>query len=179
MSAKRKVNLEASFNQLPALPTPRPHTPVAEPDAARWLSGAAPPPAAPPPAESPRPTEATPAPEPTPVGAVAAPTEPPAPSTPGAPPTPAERPPAEPEGHGRPEAPSSPRGRAKPKAKASALRRDESGERTVVYLPPDLATELRVFCARSRRSLSDAAAEGVTLLLKAHRHKAPKEQGTE
>jgi plasmid stability protein len=31
----------------------------------------------------------------------------------------------------------------------------------VVYLPPELATELRVRCARERRSLSDAVTAAV------------------
>lgn len=43
----------------------------------------------------------------------------------------------------------------------SRLRRAELGERTVVYLPADLATELRVRCARERRSLSDAVTAAV------------------
>lgn len=43
----------------------------------------------------------------------------------------------------------------------SKLRRAELGERVVVYLPPALATELRVRCARERRSLSDAVTEAV------------------
>lgn len=44
---------------------------------------------------------------------------------------------------------------------SSKLRRAELGERTVVYLPADLATELRVRCARERRSLSDAVTAAV------------------
>jgi hypothetical protein len=43
----------------------------------------------------------------------------------------------------------------------SKLRRTELGERLVVYLPPELATELRVRCARERRSLSDAVTAAV------------------
>lgn len=44
---------------------------------------------------------------------------------------------------------------------SSRLRRAELGERIVAYLPPDLATELRVRCARERRSLSDAVTAAV------------------
>lgn len=43
----------------------------------------------------------------------------------------------------------------------SRLRRDESGERVSVYLPPDMATELRVRCARERRSVSDGVTEAI------------------
>lgn len=46
-------------------------------------------------------------------------------------------------------------------ASTSRLRRAELGERMVVYLPPELATELRVRCARERRSLSDAVTAAV------------------
>jgi hypothetical protein len=46
-------------------------------------------------------------------------------------------------------------------ASSSRLRRAELGERMVVYLPPELATELRVRCARERRSLSDAVTAAV------------------
>jgi hypothetical protein len=48
-----------------------------------------------------------------------------------------------------------------PPASASRLRRAELGERLVVYLPPELATELRVRCAKERRSLSDAVTAAV------------------
>jgi len=47
----------------------------------------------------------------------------------------------------------------------SALRREERGERLAVYLPEDIATELRVYCAKSRRSLSDAVSEAVRALV--------------
>ena len=50
---------------------------------------------------------------------------------------------------------------ASPSPSTSKLRRAELGERTVVYLPADLATELRVRCARERRSLSDAVTAAV------------------
>jgi CopG-like RHH_1 or ribbon-helix-helix domain, RHH_5 len=43
----------------------------------------------------------------------------------------------------------------------SRLRRPESGERVNVYLPPELAQELRVYCAGERRSVSDAMTEAV------------------
>lgn len=43
----------------------------------------------------------------------------------------------------------------------SRLRRNESGERMSIYLPPDIAEKLRVRCALDRRSLSDAVTEAV------------------
>lgn len=43
----------------------------------------------------------------------------------------------------------------------SRLRRDAGGERVAVYLPPEMAVELRVRCARERRSVSDAITEAV------------------
>lgn len=52
-------------------------------------------------------------------------------------------------------------------ASSSRLRRDEAGERVVAYVPPDLATDLRVACARSRRSMSDAVTEALTMWLSA------------
>lgn len=51
--------------------------------------------------------------------------------------------------------------RKAPPPSSSRLRRAELGERMVVYLPPELATELRVRCARERRSLSDAVTAAV------------------
>jgi hypothetical protein len=53
-------------------------------------------------------------------------------------------------------------------ASSSRLRRDEAGERVVAYVPPDLATDLRVACARSRRSMSDAVTEALTMWLSTH-----------
>ena len=50
-------------------------------------------------------------------------------------------------------------------AKSSKLRRDQRGERVAGYLPPELERELRMFCARERRSVSDALTEAVSLLL--------------
>ncbi|MBI2389289.1 MAG: hypothetical protein HYV09_06800 [Deltaproteobacteria bacterium] len=50
--------------------------------------------------------------------------------------------------------------------RASRMRRDESGERVAVCLPPDLATELRMLCARERRSVSDAVTDAVSALVK-------------
>lgn len=58
-----------------------------------------------------------------------------------------------------------------PVTPASRLRRDESGERVVAYVPTDLATDLRVTCARSRRSMSDAVTEALTMWLSAQRTK--------
>jgi hypothetical protein len=59
---------------------------------------------------------------------------------------------------------------AKAAAKASKLRREESGVRVAGYLPAELEQELRMHCARERRSVSDALTEAVRLLL----DKAPK-----
>lgn len=56
-------------------------------------------------------------------------------------------------------APVAPAPRAAPAA--SRLRRAERGERLALYLPPDVAEELRVRCARERRSASDAVTEAV------------------
>jgi hypothetical protein len=47
-------------------------------------------------------------------------------------------------------------------SRASRLRREVGGERVAIYLPPELAEELRVRCARERRSISDAVTEAVT-----------------
>jgi hypothetical protein len=49
---------------------------------------------------------------------------------------------------------------------ASRLRREGGGERLAIYLPPDIAEELRVRCARERRSISDAVTEAVSGWLK-------------
>lgn len=51
-------------------------------------------------------------------------------------------------------------------ARESRLRREVGGERIAIYLPPDLAEELRVRCARERRSISDAVTEAVASWLK-------------
>lgn len=53
----------------------------------------------------------------------------------------------------------------RPSAKGSKLRRDQRGERVAGYLPAELERELRLFCARERRSVSDALTEAVKLLL--------------
>lgn len=47
------------------------------------------------------------------------------------------------------------------KKSSTKLRRAELGERIAVYLPPKLAEELRVKCARQRQSLSDAVTYAV------------------
>ena len=51
-------------------------------------------------------------------------------------------------------------------SRASRLRREVAGERLAIYLPPDVAEELRVRCARERRSISDAVTEAVSAWLK-------------
>jgi len=66
---------------------------------------------------------------------------------------------------------SRPTRRASSRRPSSRMRREESGERVAIYLPPDVATELRVLCARERRSVSDAVTDAVTSLL---RRKTPK-----
>ncbi len=50
--------------------------------------------------------------------------------------------------------------------KPSRLRRDELGERLSIYVPPVIAEELRVLCARQRRSVSDATTEALAAWLK-------------
>lgn len=57
-------------------------------------------------------------------------------------------------------------------AKASKLRREESGVRVAGYLPPELEQELRMHCARERRSVSDALTKAVRLLLEQHGDRA-------
>lgn len=52
-------------------------------------------------------------------------------------------------------------------SRASQLRRDIGGERLAIYLPHDIAEELRVRCARERRSISNAVTEAVAGWLKA------------
>lgn len=52
------------------------------------------------------------------------------------------------------------------RARASRLRRDTSGERLSIYVPPDVAEALRVRCARERRSVSDAVTEAVAEWMK-------------
>ncbi len=49
--------------------------------------------------------------------------------------------------------------------RATAKRRLERGERLTLYLPPELAAELRVYAARAGRSVSDAVTEAVRELL--------------
>lgn len=49
---------------------------------------------------------------------------------------------------------------AKP-ARPSRMRRPTLGERMAIYLPPELAEELRIRCAKERRSLSDAITHAV------------------
>jgi hypothetical protein len=56
--------------------------------------------------------------------------------------------------------------RAKRLKRSSRLRREESGERVAVYLPPEAAMALRVRCAQERRSVSDAVTEAVAKWLK-------------
>jgi hypothetical protein len=51
-------------------------------------------------------------------------------------------------------------------ARAARRRREIPGERLAIYLPPSVAEELRVRCARERRSVSDAVTEAVTAWLK-------------
>lgn len=48
---------------------------------------------------------------------------------------------------------------------SSKLRRETRGERVAGYLPAELEHELRVFCARERRSVSDVLTEAVERLI--------------
>jgi hypothetical protein len=50
--------------------------------------------------------------------------------------------------------------------RASRMRREVAGERLAIYLPPEVAEDLRVRCARERRSMSDAITEAVAGWLK-------------
>lgn len=46
-------------------------------------------------------------------------------------------------------------------SKPSKMRRDEGGERITAYVPPDVAEEARVRCARERRSMSDVVTQAL------------------
>ena len=48
---------------------------------------------------------------------------------------------------------------------AARKRRETAGERLTLYVPPQLAEDLRVFCARQRRSLSDVGTEALAKLM--------------
>ncbi len=48
----------------------------------------------------------------------------------------------------------------------SRLRRAERGVRINVYLPPELDEELRVYSARTRRSMSDVVSDAIAEYLK-------------
>ena len=50
-------------------------------------------------------------------------------------------------------------------ADSSKLRRPSRGDRISAYLPPNMAEELRVRCARERRSVSDAVTEAIKVWL--------------
>lgn len=45
---------------------------------------------------------------------------------------------------------------------AATRRRTEKGERVTLYLPPELAKQVRLLCVEERRSMSDAATEALT-----------------
>lgn len=47
----------------------------------------------------------------------------------------------------------------------SKLRRDERGERVSAYVPAEIAEEVRVRCARERRSVSDAVTRALEMWL--------------
>ena len=51
--------------------------------------------------------------------------------------------------------------RASAKVEQPSLRRETSGERLSIYLPPELAQELRIKSVKQRRSVSDAVTEAV------------------
>lgn len=48
-----------------------------------------------------------------------------------------------------------------PTKSRSRLRRDEGGERITAYLPPEVAENLRIRCAKERRSVSDAVTDAL------------------
>ena len=62
---------------------------------------------------------------------------------------------------------------AKPSRGPSRLRRETLGERLAIYVPPELAEQLRVRCARERRSISDAVTEAVTMWMQGYKPEAP------
>jgi predicted transcriptional regulator len=47
------------------------------------------------------------------------------------------------------------------------MRRGSRGERLAVYIPEELATNLRILCAKERRSLSDAVTEAIRVMAEA------------
>jgi len=47
--------------------------------------------------------------------------------------------------------------------RSTRTKRKEAGERLTIYIPTDLAEEVRVRCAKGRRSLSDAGTEAFSL----------------
>jgi hypothetical protein len=57
------------------------------------------------------------------------------------------------------------------RSKKATLRRESRGERLAVYVPEDIACELRVLCAKERRSLSDAVTVALNAWLNKHRDK--------
>ncbi len=60
---------------------------------------------------------------------------------------------------------------SKPSAKGgSRLKRDTLGERVTVYLPPQLAANLRRRCLNERRSLSDALTEAAQAWMNTSSH---------
>lgn len=56
--------------------------------------------------------------------------------------------------------------KTKKSRRTPTLRRDNKGERLAVYIPEDIASELRVMCAKERRSLSDAVTAALDMWLK-------------
>jgi len=54
---------------------------------------------------------------------------------------------------------------AEPAKPRGSKRREEPGERLAIYVPPELATKLRVYCAQSRSSLSDAITRALEKML--------------
>lgn len=123
----------------PTLPRPPPRTQLDEARAERF-------------------TQASP-PSPAPASQLSEPPRPPpaAPLERGAPP---KKPARRASAASRPTAPPD-EGSPSSREPSSQLRRAERGERVTVYLPGDLATELRVKCARERRSMSDALTAAV------------------
>jgi hypothetical protein len=151
----KKLNTKAFDAPLNVtLPKTPVRTPVPEPEAERFVEEAAPPPAR------------TPVLKPEAKHSV---DEAPPPAEAAAKPKPAAAPRAAPARAPHPVADKTPA--PAQSASASRLRRDESGERVVAYVPTELATDLRVTCARSRRSMSDAVTEALTMWLSTQSNK--------
>ncbi len=59
--------------------------------------------------------------------------------------------------------------------KATRGKRKKAGERLTIYVPPELAEEVRVRCAKERRSLSDAGTEALSMWISSFVNKSTSE----